>query len=149
MKKIGLLLMMMILIFAMTGCSDEYLSVVQDRAEEGQEVARLSIESDHLIRAYMVSEDGTADNITQILELAVNGEPYRVLIEIDPIDETFLDFENLSGEDSESVEEWQTDLKGKSLLETVPALGESELGRIWETAVEEAKVNFLSLVKDE
>lgn len=148
MKKIGLLLMM-ILIFAMTGCSDEYLSVVQDRAEEGQEVARLSIESDHLIRGYMVSEDGTADNITQILEFAVNGEPYQVLIEIDPIDEMFLDFENLGGEDSESVEKWQTDLKGQSLLETVPALGESELERIWETAVEEAKVNFLSLVKDE
>ncbi len=149
MKKIGLLLMMTILIFAMTGCSDEYLSVVQDRAEEGQEVARLSIESDHLIRAYMVSEDGTADNITQILELAVNGEPYRVLVEIDPIDETFLDFENLSGEDSESVEKWQAGLKGQALSETVPALGESELERIWETAVEEAKANFLSLVKDE
>jgi|GEM_PF-3111002 len=149
MKKIGLLLLMIVLIFTVTGCSDEYLSVVQDRAEEGQEVARLSMESDHLIRAYMVSEDGVADNISQILELAVDGQPYRVLVEIDPVEETFLDFQNLSGEDSEAIQNWHADLKGKSLSERVPEVGDSDLDSMWKTAVEEAKSNILSLVKDE
>lgn len=130
----------------MTGCSDEYATVMQDRLEEGQEFSRVSLESDHLVRAYMVSEDGVADKVVQIFEFAYNNEPYQVLIEVDPMEEAFVGFENLTGTDGESIQNWQQGLIGLTLSEAVPAIKASDLESLWASAVKEAQANYLLLI---
>lgn len=140
-----------ILLFSllMTGCSDEFAPLMQDRVAEGQEFSRVSLESENLIRAYMVSEEGVAAKIVQIFEFAYDSEPYRVLIEVDPIAESFLGFENLTGTDGEIIQSWQQELIGLSVSEEVPAIGESDLESLWTSMVKEAQANYLRLVKDQ
>ncbi len=130
----------------MTGCSDEYATMMQDRVEEGQEFSRISLESDHLVRAYMVSEDGVAAKVVQIFEFAYDSEPYQVLIEVDPIAESFFGFENVTGTDGETIQNWQQGLIGLALSETVPAIGESDLESLWTSAAKEAQANYLLLI---
>lgn len=130
----------------MTGCSDEYATVMQDRVEEGQEFSRISLESDHLVRAYMVSEDGVADKVVQIFEFAYDNEPYQVLIEVDPIAESFVGFENLTGTNEEVIENWQQGLIGLPLTETVPVINETDLESLWTSAAKEAQANYLLLI---
>ncbi len=133
----------------MTGCSDEYATVMQDRVEEGQEFARISLESENLIRAYMVSEEGVAAKIVQIFEFAYDNEPYRVLIEVDPIAESFLGFENLSDTDGETIQNWQQELIGLPISKEVPVIDGSDLELLWTSMVQEAQANYLLLVKTE
>ncbi|BES64302.1 hypothetical protein SANA_07410 [Gottschalkiaceae bacterium SANA] len=147
-KRIGVL-GILLFVLLMTGCSDEYASVMQDRVEEGQEFTQITLESDHLIRTYMVSEDGLAAKIVQILEFAYENEPYQVLIEVDPIEESFLGFENLTGTDGESIQKWQQELIGFSVSEKVPVLDGSDLESLWTSMVKEAQANYLLLVKSE
>lgn len=133
----------------MTGCSDEYATVMQDRVEEGQEFARISLESENLIRAYMVSEEGVAAKIVQIFEFAYDNEPYRVLIEVDPIAESFFGFENLSDTDGETIQNWQQELIGLPISKEVPVIEGSDLELLWTSMVQEAQANYLLLVKTE
>jgi hypothetical protein len=147
-KKIGVL-GILLFVLLMTGCSDEYATVMQDRVEEGQEFTQITLESENLIRTYMVSEDGVAAKIVQILEFAYENEPYQVLIEVDPIEESFLGFENLTGTDGEAIQKWQQELIGLSVSEKVPVLDGSDLESLWTSIVKEAQANYLLLVKTE
>ena len=70
-----------------------------------------------------------------------------MLIEVDPIAESFLGFENLTGTDGESIQNWQEGLIGLPLSETVTAIGDTDLESLWTAMVKEAQVNYLLLVK--
>lgn len=149
MRRIVLLFIVIGLAFGLAGCSDEYLSLVQDRAEDGQEVARLSLESDHLIRAYMVSDDGVAVKVVQILEFPHDGQPYRILVEIDPFAGTFLGFEGLSSEADETIQAWQEQLLESDSTGNLLAANDTELADLWFSAVVEARENYLFLTEDQ
>jgi len=147
-KRIGVLGILLFVLF-MTGCSDEYASVMQDRVEDGQEFTQITLESEHSVRTYMVSEDGLAAKIVQIFEFAYENEPYQVLIEVDPIGESFLYFENLTGTDGDLIQKWQQELIGLSVSEKVPVLDGTDLESLWTSMVKEAQANYLLLVKNE
>jgi hypothetical protein len=150
MKKMIVVTMAMALMMILSACSDDYISVVQERATEDQEVARITmVESDHLIRGYMVSEEGVAAKVVQILEMNHEGEPYRLLVEIDPIGQSFVGFADLEGESEGLVAEWHQSMVGLALDQEIPLLEGTDLDGIWMTAVEEAQANALILVKDE